>query len=144
MDSVLCLTEFTLHLCNVPFRRKLYGRETGTNMSFKMGGEKHARLFKFQQQVFVLFYDVLKRSCLFLIVLEMLTICLYMLFLEPFMYTIYFIITTSLCTNLWLQIPCTRSSHTPHISSTFQSEAYLKCSITPAVVLFYGNCLKDR
>ena len=90
MDSVLCLTEFTLHLCNVPFRRKLYGRETSTNISFKMGGEKHARLFKFQQQVFVLFYDVLKRSCLFLIVLEMLTICLYMLFLEPFMYTILF------------------------------------------------------
>ena len=40
MDSVPCLTEFTLRLCNVSFQRKLYGRETGTNISFKMGGEK--------------------------------------------------------------------------------------------------------
>ena len=40
MDSVRILTEFTLRLCNVSFRRKLYGRETGTNISFKMGGEK--------------------------------------------------------------------------------------------------------
>ena len=39
MDSVSCQIEFTLCLCNVPFRRKLYGRETGTNISFKMGGE---------------------------------------------------------------------------------------------------------
>ena len=38
-DSVPCLTEFTLSLCNVSFRRKFYGRETGTNISFKMGGE---------------------------------------------------------------------------------------------------------
>ena len=33
MDSVPYLTEFTLRLCNVLFRRKLYGRETGTNIS---------------------------------------------------------------------------------------------------------------
>ena len=39
-DSVPCLTEFTLRLCNVSFQRKLYERETGTNISFKMGGEK--------------------------------------------------------------------------------------------------------
>ena len=38
-DSVPCLTEFTLRLCNVSFRRKLYRRETGTNISFKMSGE---------------------------------------------------------------------------------------------------------
>ena len=38
-DSVPCLTEFTLSLFNVSFRRKLYGRETCTNISFKMGGE---------------------------------------------------------------------------------------------------------
>ena len=37
MDSVPCLTEFTLRLCNVSFRRKLYERETGTNISFKIG-----------------------------------------------------------------------------------------------------------
>ena len=40
MDSVPCLTEFTLRLCNVSFQRKLYERETGTNISFKMSGEK--------------------------------------------------------------------------------------------------------
>ena len=39
-DSVPCLTEFTLRLCNVSFRQKLYGRETGTNISFKMGWRK--------------------------------------------------------------------------------------------------------
>ena len=37
-DSVPCLMQFTLRLCNVSFRRKLYGRKTGTNISFKMGG----------------------------------------------------------------------------------------------------------
>ena len=40
MDSMPCLMEFTLRLCNVSFRPKLYGRETGKNRSFKMGGEK--------------------------------------------------------------------------------------------------------
>ena len=40
MDSVPCLTEFILRLCNVSFWRKLYGREMGTNISYKMGGEK--------------------------------------------------------------------------------------------------------
>ena len=40
MDSVPYLTEFSLHLCNVSLRRKLYGRETSINISFKMGGEK--------------------------------------------------------------------------------------------------------
>ena len=37
MESVPCLTEFTLRLCNVSFRRKLYEIQTGTNISFKMG-----------------------------------------------------------------------------------------------------------
>ena len=36
------------------------------------------------QQVFECFYNVLIQSSLFLIVLEMLKICLYMVFLEPF------------------------------------------------------------
>ena len=40
MDFVPCLTEFTLGFCNVSFRRKLYGRETSTNVSFKVGGQK--------------------------------------------------------------------------------------------------------
>ena len=40
IDTASCLTEFTLRLCNASFRRKLYGRETGTNISFKMNGEK--------------------------------------------------------------------------------------------------------
>ena len=38
-DSVPCLMKFTFRLCNVSFQRKLYGHETGTNISFKMGGE---------------------------------------------------------------------------------------------------------
>ena len=37
MDS---LPEFTVCLCNVSFGGKLYGHEMGTNISFKMGGEK--------------------------------------------------------------------------------------------------------
>ena len=40
MDPLPCLTEFTLRLCNGSFRRKLNGCETGTNISFKVGGEK--------------------------------------------------------------------------------------------------------
>ena len=44
MDSVPCLTEFTLRLCNVSFWRKCYGREKGTNISFKMGGEKPCKI----------------------------------------------------------------------------------------------------
>ena len=40
MDSVPGPTEFTLHFCNVSFRLKLYGRETGTNVPFRVGGEK--------------------------------------------------------------------------------------------------------
>ena len=40
IDPVPCLTEFTLRVCNVSFRRKLYGGETDTNVLFKMGGEK--------------------------------------------------------------------------------------------------------
>ena len=40
INSVPYLTEFTLRLCNVSLRWKLYGRETGTIISFKMGGEK--------------------------------------------------------------------------------------------------------
>ena len=47
MNSVPCLTEFTLRLCNVSFRRKLYGREKGTNISFKMGGEKPCKTVNF-------------------------------------------------------------------------------------------------
>ena len=46
--------------------------------------ENHARLCKFLLQAFVRFYDVLIRSCPFLIVPEMLKVCLYMFFLEPF------------------------------------------------------------
>ena len=84
MDSVPCLTEFTLCLCNMSFQRKLCGRETDTNISFKIGGENHARLCKFLLQAVVYFYDKLIRSCFFLIVPKMLKICLYMLFLEPF------------------------------------------------------------
>ena len=84
MDSVPCLTEFILRLCNMSFRRKLCGRETGTNISLKIGGENHARLCKFLLQAVVYFYDKLIRSCFFLIVPKMLKICLYMLFLEPF------------------------------------------------------------
>ena len=84
MDSVPCMTRFTLRLCNVSFRLKLCGRETGTNISFKIGGENHATLCKFLLQVVVYFYDKLIRSFFFLIVPKMLKICLYMLFLEPF------------------------------------------------------------
>ena len=32
MNFVPCLTEYSLRLCNVSFRRKLFGRETGTNI----------------------------------------------------------------------------------------------------------------
>ena len=46
--------------------------------------KNHARLCKFLLQAFVRFYDVLIRSCLFLIVPEMLKICLYILFLKSF------------------------------------------------------------
>ena len=40
MDSVPCLAEFTLRVCNASFQRKLYGCETSTNTSFKMDGER--------------------------------------------------------------------------------------------------------
>ena len=40
MDSVPYLTKFTIRLGNGSFWQILYGRETGTNISFKMGGEK--------------------------------------------------------------------------------------------------------
>ena len=40
INSVPCLAEFTLRLCNASFRRKLYGCEAATNISFKMGAEK--------------------------------------------------------------------------------------------------------
>ena len=43
-DSLPCLAEFTLRLCNVSSRRKLYRRETGTNI-FKMGGERPCKAF---------------------------------------------------------------------------------------------------
>ena len=39
MDSVPYLMEFTLHLCNLSFQQKLYGRETGTKI-FKIDAEK--------------------------------------------------------------------------------------------------------
>ena len=74
MDSMPYLTEFTLHLFNMSFRQKLYRRETGTSISFKMDGENPYKLRKFLQQVSVRVYDVLIRSCLFLIVPEMLKI----------------------------------------------------------------------
>ena len=45
MDSVPCLTEFTRRLYNVSFQGKLYERETGRNISFKMGGEKPSKTF---------------------------------------------------------------------------------------------------
>ena len=77
MNSVPCLTEFTIRLCNVSFQQKLYGREMGPNISFKIDGEKRCKTL-------VRFYDVLIRSCLFLIVSEIVKICLYILFLEPF------------------------------------------------------------
>ena len=47
MDYVPCLTEFTLRLCNVSFQRKLYGRGTGTNILFQMGGEKTCKTINF-------------------------------------------------------------------------------------------------
>ena len=47
MDSMPCLTEFTLHLFDMSFRQKLYGRETGTSISFKMDGENPYKLCKF-------------------------------------------------------------------------------------------------
>ena len=40
MDSVSCVTGFTLRVCSVSFRRKLYGCERSTNISLKTGGEK--------------------------------------------------------------------------------------------------------
>ena len=46
--------------------------------------KNYAKLCKFLLQAFVRFYEILIRSCLFLIVPEMLKIYLYMLFLEPF------------------------------------------------------------
>ena len=36
MDSMPCMKEFALRICNVSFRRKLYGCETDTSTSFKM------------------------------------------------------------------------------------------------------------
>ena len=57
-DSVPRLTEFTLRLCNVSFRRKLYGRETGRNISFRIGGKKPCQTVNFY---FKLSY-VLKRG----------------------------------------------------------------------------------
>ena len=44
----------------------------------------HGKLCKFPLQAFVCSYDVLIRSCLFLVAPEMLKICLYMLILNPF------------------------------------------------------------
>ena len=58
MDCVPRLTEFTLRLCNVSFRRKLYGRETGRNISFRIGGKKPCQTVNFY---FKLSY-VLKRG----------------------------------------------------------------------------------
>ena len=58
MDCVPCLTEFTLRLRNVSFRRKLYGREASTNISFRMGEKKPCQTVNFY---FKLSY-VLKRG----------------------------------------------------------------------------------
>ena len=46
MDSASCLTEFTLPFCNVSFQEKLHGRKTGTNISFKMSGERPCKTLK--------------------------------------------------------------------------------------------------
>ena len=43
MNSVPCLKEFTIRLCNVSFQQKLYGREMGPNISFKIDGEKRCK-----------------------------------------------------------------------------------------------------
>ena len=40
INSVPCLIKFTLCLCNESFQQKWYGHKMGTNISFKMGGEK--------------------------------------------------------------------------------------------------------
>ena len=44
MNSVPCLKEFTIRLCNVSFQQKLYGREMGPNISFKIDGEKRCKI----------------------------------------------------------------------------------------------------
>ena len=41
--------EFTLCPCNMSIRRKLYRREAGTNISFKMGGEKPCKKNPFKK-----------------------------------------------------------------------------------------------
>ena len=66
----------------------------------KLVGKNHAKFCKFPYQVIVRFYGVLTRSCLFVTVPGILKICLYMSFLEPLMYTIYFIIKSSAVEHL--------------------------------------------
>lgn len=61
----------------------LHWRDRGISISFKKG-EDHSRLGKFSIAIFFCFYNVLIRSCLFLIIPEILKICLYMLLFEPF------------------------------------------------------------
>ena len=55
MDYVPYLTESTLRLCNVSFWRKLYGGETGTNISFKMGGENSCKTLQISIASFCMF-----------------------------------------------------------------------------------------
>ena len=79
------------------FSKNSMGIRWGQIYDLKWVEKNHARLCKFLLQAFVHFYDVLIQSYLFLIIREMLKICLYMLFLEPF--HVWFILLLSLL--LW-------------------------------------------
>ena len=65
--------------------------------------KNHVSLCKFLYHFFVRFYDLLIRSCLFLIVPEMLKISLYMLFWEPFHLYDYFVIKSSAVWNIHIR-----------------------------------------
>ena len=64
--------------------------------------KNHARLCKFLLQAFVCFDDVLIRSCLFLIVPEMLKICLYIIFLKTF-HIRFILLSTPLLWNIHIR-----------------------------------------
>ena len=84
MDSVSCLSEFIFAIVMYNFAENFMCVRRAQIYHLKWLEKNHASLCKFLLQAFVRFYDVFIRSCLFLIVPEMLKICLFMLFLKPF------------------------------------------------------------
>ena len=98
MDSVPYLMEFTLY----HFSKNRMGVRR-VQKYLKWMQKNHARLCNFYSQFFVRFYDVLIRSCLFLVIPEMLKVCFHMLFLEPFQVYDYFVIKSSAVWNIHIR-----------------------------------------